>query len=77
MSWDRFKITIVTNNICTKEDANYRKSRLDIPNKIMVGVEMGGCPHTVIRDNIFINQKACKELEKEFNRKIICRERRW
>ncbi|MDR2342331.1 MAG: urease accessory protein UreG [Campylobacteraceae bacterium] len=71
MLQDRFKIAIVTNDIYTKEDANYLKSRLDIPDKMIVGVETGGCPHTAIRDDISMNKKACEELEKEFNPEII------
>jgi urease accessory protein len=68
---NEFKIGIVTNDIYTKEDANYLKNKLDIKCELIVGVETGGCPHTAIRDDISMNDKACKELEKEFNPDII------
>ncbi|MDR3345869.1 MAG: urease accessory protein UreG, partial [Campylobacteraceae bacterium] len=66
-----YKIAIVTNDIYTKEDANYLKSRLDIPPDMIVGVETGGCPHTAIRDDISMNKKASLQLEEQFNPQII------
>ncbi|MDR1555196.1 MAG: urease accessory protein UreG [Campylobacteraceae bacterium] len=71
MLQNRFKIAIVTNDIYTKEDANYLKRRLDIPSEMIIGVETGGCPHTAIRDDISMNKKACEELENKFNPQII------
>ncbi|MDR0762800.1 MAG: urease accessory protein UreG [Campylobacteraceae bacterium] len=71
MLQDSFKIAIVTNDIYTKEDADYLKSRLNIPSEMIIGVETGGCPHTAIRDDISMNKKACEELEKKFNPEII------
>ncbi len=65
------KIAIVTNDIYTTEDANYLKNNLEIDNELVVGVETGGCPHTAIRDDISMNQKACEDLEAEFNPDII------
>ena len=64
-------VAIVTNDIYTKEDANYLKKHLDIPCERIVGVETGGCPHTAIRDDISMNKKACEELEKNFSLDII------
>lgn len=64
-------VGIVTNDIYTTEDANYLKSHLDISSDLIIGVETGGCPHTAIRDDISMNQKACEELEAEFNPDII------
>ena len=64
-------VAIVTNDIYTKEDANYLKNHLDIPCERIVGVETGGCPHTAIRDDISMNKKACEELEKNFSLDII------
>lgn len=66
-----YKIGIVTNDIYTTEDANYLKSHLDIDAEMIIGVETGGCPHTAIRDDISMNQKACLELEKNFSPDII------
>ena len=68
---DKYSLGIVTNDIYTKEDANYLKSHLDIEDDRIVGVETGGCPHTAIRDDISANAKAIEELEKKFNPDIV------
>ena len=68
---DKYKIGIVTNDIYTTEDANYLKKTLDLPDEQIIGVETGGCPHTAIRDDISMNQKAVQELEEKFNPDII------
>lgn len=68
---DTYSLAIVTNDIYTKEDANYLKNNLNIHNNRIIGVETGGCPHTAIRDDISANQKAVEELEYKFNPDII------
>lgn len=66
-----YKIGIVTNDIYTTEDANYLKKTLDLPEEQIIGVETGGCPHTAIRDDISMNQKAVVYLEEKFNSDIV------
>ncbi|WP_320035590.1 urease accessory protein UreG [Halarcobacter sp.] len=68
---DEYSLGIVTNDIYTTEDANYLKEKLDINSEQIIGVETGGCPHTAIRDDISMNQKAVEELEEKFNPDII------
>ncbi|MED7819829.1 MULTISPECIES: urease accessory protein UreG [unclassified Francisella] len=68
---DKYSLGIVTNDIYTKEDANYLKSHLDIEDGRIIGVETGGCPHTAIRDDISANAKAIQILEQEFSPDII------
>jgi urease accessory protein len=68
---DKYNIGIVTNDIYTTEDANYLKKHLDLPEDKIIGVETGGCPHTAIRDDISMNQRAVIELEEKFNPDII------
>lgn len=68
---DKHVIAIVTNDIYTTEDAMFLQKSLDIPKDRIVGVETGGCPHTAIRDDISINQKAVQELDEKFNPDII------
>lgn len=68
---DKYTLGIVTNDIYTTEDANYLKEKLDINSEQIIGVETGGCPHTAIRDDISMNQKAVEKLEKEHNPDII------
>jgi len=68
---EKYKIGIVTNDIYTLEDANYLKTRLSEQQEMIVGVETGGCPHTAIRDDISMNEKACQTLEAKFDPDII------
>lgn len=68
---EKYTLGIVTNDIYTTEDANYLKDKLDLNKDQIIGVETGGCPHTAIRDDISMNQKAVEQLEKKFNPDII------
>ena len=68
---DKYSLAIVTNDIYTTEDANYLKEHLDLDSNRITGVETGGCPHTAIRDDISMNQKAVVELEQKFYPDII------
>lgn len=68
---NKYSLGIVTNDIYTTEDANYLKKTLDLDNERIIGVETGGCPHTAIRDDISMNQKAVIELEEKFNPDIV------
>ena len=68
---DKYSLGIVTNDIYTTEDANYLKKTLDLDNERIIGVETGGCPHTAIRDDTSMNQKAVIELEEKFNPDIV------
>jgi urease accessory protein len=59
---DRFQIAVVTNDIYTREDAEFLvRSQALAPERI-VGVETGGCPHTAIREDASINLMAVDEL---------------
>lgn len=59
---DRYQIAVVTNDIYTREDAEFltRSGALD-PGRI-IGVETGGCPHTAIREDASINLVAVDRL---------------
>ena len=63
---ERFNIAVVTNDIYTKEDAQFlvRSGALS-PDRI-VGVETGGCPHTAIREDASINMEAIDDLMLRF-----------
>ena len=63
---DRRRVAVVTNDIYTKEDAEFlvRSGALD-PKRIL-GVETGGCPHTAIREDASANLAAIDELEQAF-----------
>ena len=63
---DRFDIAVVTNDIYTKEDAQFLIRSGALPEERIVGVETGGCPHTAIREDASINLEAIDELGRRF-----------
>ncbi len=67
---DKYSIGVVTNDIFTREDAEFliRNNALE-PNRI-VAVETGGCPHAAIRDDISMNLCALEDLMSRFQGKI-------
>ncbi len=63
---DRLDIAVVTNDIYTREDAEFLiRSQALTPDRIR-GVETGGCPHTAIREDASMNLAAIDELMHEF-----------
>ena len=63
---DRFEIAVVTNDIYTKEDAQFLMRSGALPEERIVGVETGGCPHTAIREDASINLTGIAELNRRF-----------
>lgn len=63
---DKYSIAVITNDIYTKEDAEYLMRAQALPLDRIVGVETGGCPHTAIREDASINLAAIDELNKKF-----------
>jgi urease accessory protein len=61
-----FSIAVVTNDIYTKEDAEFLIRAGALPEERIVGVETGGCPHTAIREDASINQEALRTLVESF-----------
>lgn len=59
---DRFEIAAVTNDIYTKEDAEFLIKSMALPADRIVGVETGGCPHTAIREDASMNLAAIDDL---------------
>lgn len=59
-----YKIGVVTNDIFTKEDAEFLHRRNILPEEMIIGVETGCCPHTAIREDTSMNQQAIEELLK-------------
>ena len=59
---DRYSLAVVTNDIFTKEDAEFLTRKEALPQDRILGVETGGCPHTAIREDASHNQEALDEL---------------
>jgi urease accessory protein len=62
----RLQLAVVTNDIYTKEDAEFLTRVGALPPERIRGVETGGCPHTAIREDCSINRAAVEELELAF-----------
>ena len=63
---DRYDIAAITNDIYTKEDAEFLTRSGALPPERILGVETGGCPHTAIREDASINLAAVAELRQRF-----------
>jgi urease accessory protein len=59
-------MAVITNDIYTKEDAEFLVRRGALPAERVVGVETGGCPHTAIREDVSVNLEAVDALVKKF-----------
>jgi urease accessory protein len=63
---DRYNIAVVTNDIYTKEDAEFLVRNGALSEDRILGVETGGCPHTAIREDASANLQAVAELQRRF-----------
>lgn len=63
---ERFDIAVVTNDIYTREDAEFLIRSQALPAERIRGVETGGCPHTAIREDASMNLAAIDGLMQEF-----------
>ena len=62
-----FSIAVVTNDIYTREDADFLVRSQALPSERIVGVETGGCPHTAIREDASMNLAAIDQLQEKFD----------
>lgn len=62
----RCDMAVVTNDIYTREDADYLMRAQVLPAERIRGVETGGCPHTAIREDASINLAAIADLNAAF-----------
>jgi len=60
---DDHSLGIITNDIYTREDAEFLVRNNALPADRVLGVETGGCPHTAIRDDTSMNMVAVHDLE--------------
>src|SRR5215210_4407519 len=63
---DDYSIAVITNDIYTKEDAEFLTKNSLLPAERIIGVETGGCPHTAIREDASMNLEAVEEMVLRF-----------
>jgi urease accessory protein len=63
---DRHEVAAITNDIYTREDAEFLTRAGALPPERIMGVETGGCPHTAIREDASINLAAVHDMVERF-----------
>lgn len=63
---NEYSIGVITNDIYTKEDAEFLTKNSQLPKERIIGVETGGCPHTAIREDASMNLEAVDEMAERF-----------
>ena len=63
---EEYSIGVITNDIYTKEDAEFLAKNSVMPRERIIGVETGGCPHTAIREDASMNLEAVDEMIERF-----------
>ena len=63
---EKYSLAVITNDIYTKEDAEFLNRSGALPTERIIGVETGGCPHTAIREDASINLAAVADMRKVF-----------
>jgi len=62
-----YSLAVITNDIYTKEDAEFLTRHSLLPAERIMGVETGGCPHTAIREDASMNLEAVEEMAQRFD----------
>jgi urease accessory protein len=63
---EQYSLAVITNDIYTKEDAEFLTHHSLLPAERIMGVETGGCPHTAIREDASMNLEAVEEMARRF-----------
>jgi urease accessory protein len=63
---DKYRLAAITNDIYTKEDAEFLTRSDALAPERVVGVETGGCPHTAIREDASANLTAVADMNRRF-----------
>ena len=63
---DRYDIAAITNDIFTREDAEFLTRAGSLPAERILGIETGGCPHTAIREDASINLAGIARMRARF-----------
>ena len=64
---DEISMAVITNDIYTREDADFLVRAQALTSDRIYGVETGGCPHTAIREDASVNLAAMEVLKKRFS----------
>jgi urease accessory protein len=67
----KFSIAAVTNDIFTREDADFLTKNNALEPERIRAIETGGCPHAAVREDISQNLAALEELHREFNTELL------
>ena len=72
LSANGYKVSIISNDVISKEDAERMKQNLAtdkglLPEDLVIGVATGGCPHTAVREDPSINLSVVEELELKYD----------
>lgn len=62
----QYSLAVITNDIYTREDAEFLTHHSLLPAERIIGVETGGCPHTAIREDASMNLEAVEEMAQRF-----------
>jgi urease accessory protein len=67
-----YKVSIISNDVISKEDAERMRQNLAtdkglMPEELVIGIATGGCPHTAVREDPSINLSVVEELELKYD----------
>lgn len=65
--FQEYSVGVITNDIYTREDAEFLTKNSLLPADRIIGVETGGCPHTAIREDASMNLEAVDEMANRFD----------
>eukprot|EP00190_Bangiopsis_sp_CCMP1999_P004649 CAMPEP_0198727726 /NCGR_PEP_ID=MMETSP1475-20131203/4876_1 /TAXON_ID= ORGANISM="Unidentified sp., Strain CCMP1999" /NCGR_SAMPLE_ID=MMETSP1475 /ASSEMBLY_ACC=CAM_ASM_001111 /LENGTH=268 /DNA_ID=CAMNT_0044489841 /DNA_START=11 /DNA_END=817 /DNA_ORIENTATION=+ len=68
---EKYGLAVVTNDIFTREDAEFLVRNEALPVERIKAVETGGCPHAAVREDISANVVACEELTAKFRPDLL------
>jgi urease accessory protein len=69
--YPRYNLAVVTNDIFTKEDAEFLSRHKALPQDRIVAIETGGCPHAAIREDFSANLSALEGLQEKFETEVL------
>ncbi|TDZ31111.1 putative urease accessory protein ureG-like [Colletotrichum sidae] len=68
---EKYSIAAVTNDIFTREDAEFLTRHKALPAPRIRAIETGGCPHAAVREDISANLAALEDLHREFDADLL------